>query len=192
MGGELVGVVGATTPSLATISSPGEGIGIAPADDEDFAALAAEIQTSVDALTAIGINKIVLLSHFQQIGIEQEVAALLDDVDIVIAGGSNTILANEDDPLRAGDESDGAYPLAVDSDGETVYVVNTDGNYRYVGRLVVDFDDVDIVLVEQPHNLEQCAGAILQRDPQPCESPLTREIAQQHVCKQAGVDIAAA
>ncbi len=145
VGGELVGVVGATTPSLATISSPGEGIGIAPADDEDFAALAAEIQISVDALTAAGIDKIILLSHFQQISIEQEVAALLDDVDIVIAGGSNTILANEDDPLRAGDESDGTYPLAIDSNGETVYVVNTDGNYRYVGRLVVDFDENGVI-----------------------------------------------
>ncbi len=145
VGGELIGVVGATTPSLATISSPGDDINIAPADDEDFAALAAEIQNSVDALTATGIDKIILLSHFQQISIDQEVAALLDDVDIVIAGGSNTILANEDDPLRAGDESDGAYPLAVDSNGETVYVVNTDGNYRYVGRLVVDFDDNGVI-----------------------------------------------
>ncbi|MEC4983734.1 MAG: esterase-like activity of phytase family protein [Oscillatoria sp. PMC 1068.18] len=137
--GEPIGVVGATTPTLESISSPGD-VDALPNDADDFAALAAIIQAEVDALTAEGIDKIVLLSHFQQISIEQEVAALLDDVDIVIGGGSNTLLANEDDPLRAGDEIEGLYPIAVESAGETVYVINTDGNYQYVGRLAVTFD----------------------------------------------------
>jgi 2',3'-cyclic-nucleotide 2'-phosphodiesterase (5'-nucleotidase family) len=144
VGGEQIGIVGATTPLLPSISSPGD-VGVFPADPNDIAALAAEIQASVDALTANGINKIVLLAHFQQISIEQEVAALLDDVDIVIAGGSNTLLANPDDPLRDGDVSEGPYPIEVDSDGETVYVINTDGNYRYVGRLAASFDENGVI-----------------------------------------------
>lgn len=136
---EPIGVIGATTPILESISSPGD-VEVFPADADDFDALAAIIQAEVDALTAQGIDKIVLLAHFQQISIEQEIAARLDDVDIVIAGGSNTLLANEDDPLRAGDFIDGTYPIAVESEGETVYVINTDGNYKYVGRLAVTFD----------------------------------------------------
>jgi 2',3'-cyclic-nucleotide 2'-phosphodiesterase (5'-nucleotidase family) len=153
--GERIGVVGATTPTLDRISSPGD-VGIAPvefdsANPDDIAALAAEIQTSVDSLLADNpdINKVVLLAHMQQIAIEQQLAELFSDVDIIVAGGSNTILADETDRLRAGDEAAGAYPiLKTDAEGNPVAVVNTDGNYRYVGRLVVDFDENGIIIPE--------------------------------------------
>ncbi|MBP0013629.1 MAG: 5'-nucleotidase C-terminal domain-containing protein [Roseofilum sp. SBFL] len=145
VGGERVGVVGATTPTLGTISSPG-GVGVNPANANDINALAAIIQQSVDELVAQGINKIVLLAHMQQISIEEQLAGLLNNVDIVMAGGSNTILANADDPLRAGDTSAGVYPKQFTSpSGEPVYVINTDGNYRYVGRLVAGFDANGII-----------------------------------------------
>lgn len=145
VGGERIGVVGATTPTLQAISSPGN-VGILPPNPADLAALAAEIQTSVDALTATGINKVVLLAHMQQISIERQLAQLLRGVDVVIAGGSNTILANPDDPLRAGDTAAGPYPQRFTSaSGEPVVLVNTDGNYRYVGRLVAEFDDNGII-----------------------------------------------
>ncbi|MGF1673971.1 MAG: choice-of-anchor I family protein [Rivularia sp. (in: cyanobacteria)] len=137
---EKIGVVGATTPTLARISSPGD-VGILPADPNDIAALAAEIQKSVDELTATGINKIILLAHMQQIGIEQQLAGLLKDVDIIMAGGSNTRLVDETDRLRDGDTAQGVYPILLKSaTGQDVALVNTDGNYKYVGRLVVDFD----------------------------------------------------
>ncbi|NJS16927.1 MAG: hypothetical protein HC787_08960 [Nostocaceae cyanobacterium CSU_2_110] len=76
--GEKIGVVGATTPTLPRISSPGT-VGVLPADSTDIPALAAEIQKSVDALLAANpdINKVVLLAHMQQIAIEQELAGLL-------------------------------------------------------------------------------------------------------------------
>jgi|GEM_PF-182302 len=137
---EKIGVVGATTPILARISSPGN-VGILPTNPDDIAALAAEIQKSVDELTAAGINKIILLAHMQQIGIEQQLAGLLKDVDIIMAGGSNTRLVDETDRLRDGDTAQGVYPILLKSaTGQDVALVNTDGNYKYVGRLVVDFD----------------------------------------------------
>ncbi|MBF2014119.1 MAG: choice-of-anchor I family protein [Rivularia sp. T60_A2020_040] len=137
---EKIGVVGATTPALARISSPGT-VGILPEDSDDIAALAAEIQKSVDELTATGINKVILLAHMQQIGIEQQLAGLLKDVDIIMAGGSNTRLVDETDRLRDGDTAQGVYPILLKSaTGQDVALVNTDGNYKYVGRLVVDFD----------------------------------------------------
>ncbi|MEM1366923.1 MAG: esterase-like activity of phytase family protein [Cyanobacteria bacterium P01_H01_bin.15] len=141
--GTSVGVVGATTPTLEVISNSGD-VTVLPANN-DIAELAAIIQAEVDSLTALGVNKIILSAHMQQIAVEQELAALLDDVDIVIAGGSNTILGNDDDPLRDGDTAGGSYPLEIDSNGETVYVVNTDGNYRYVGQLVADFDENGVI-----------------------------------------------
>lgn len=150
--GELIGVVGATTPSLASNSSPGEGIVIRPTDSqgntlpEDYPALAAIIQDEVDALTLQGANKIILLAHMQQIEIEKALAALLSDVDVIIAGGSNTILADETDRLRAGDTAVDTYPLALESaSGDPVLVVNTDGSFHYVGRLVVTFDPAGVI-----------------------------------------------
>ncbi|BAY80682.1 alkaline phosphatase [Calothrix parasitica NIES-267] len=140
--GEKIGVVGATTPTLASISSPGD-VTISPENPEDIAALAAEIQASVDALLADNpdLNKVVLISHMQQIAIEEQLAGLLKNVDIIMAGGSNTLLSDSTDRLRDGDSSGGAYPIVkTDADGKPVAVINTDGNYKYVGRLVVDFD----------------------------------------------------
>lgn len=146
VGGEPIGIVGATTPSLPSISSIGN-IRVTPPDATDIEALAAEIQEAVDALTATGINKVILLAHMQQIAIEEELAELLSDVDVIMAGGSNTLLANPDDPLRPGDEAAGPYPIALTSaSDEPIYVINTDGNYKYVGQLVADFDENGIIV----------------------------------------------
>jgi 5'-nucleotidase / UDP-sugar diphosphatase len=140
VGGETIGIVGATTPSLGSISSIG-GITMQPENPEDLDALAALIQADVDALTAQGINKIVLLTHMQQIIIEQTLAPKLTGVDIIVAGGSNTILADENDRLLPDDVAEGTYPLQfAGADGNPVLIVNTDGDYNYLGRLVVSFD----------------------------------------------------
>lgn len=145
---QRIGIVGATTPTLANISSSGS-IGISPSNPTDYDALAAEIQTTVDILKAQGINKIILLSHMQQFNIERdELAPRLRDVDIIIAGGSNTLLSDSNDVLRSGDASDGVYPVVrTGADGNPVLVANTDGNYKYVGRLVTEFDSNGILNV---------------------------------------------
>ncbi|HEY9736769.1 MAG TPA: choice-of-anchor I family protein, partial [Trichocoleus sp.] len=42
---------------------------------------------------------------------------------------------------RAGDTNQGTYPIfSTAADGNPIAIVNTDGNYQYVGRLVIDFD----------------------------------------------------
>ncbi|MBW4531152.1 MAG: esterase-like activity of phytase family protein [Aphanothece saxicola GSE-SYN-MK-01-06B] len=154
--GETVGVVGATTPWLPTISSPGA-VGVAPAPFSgtptaaELDALAAEIQTDVDALLAAnpGLNKVILLAHMQQISIEQALAERLRHVDIIVAGGSNTRLFDSDDQARPGDSVQGAYPIVkTGADGRPVAVVNTDGNYKYLGRLVLDFDSQGVIIPE--------------------------------------------
>jgi 5'-nucleotidase / UDP-sugar diphosphatase len=139
---EKIGIVGATTPTLRNISSPGN-VAVLPANATDYVALAAEIQKSVDALTSTGINKVILLSHMQQLNIERdELAPRLKNVDVIIAGGSHTPLLDENDRLRPGTADGGDYPiLKKDADGKDVLVLNTDANYRYVARTVVSFDD---------------------------------------------------
>lgn len=70
--GEDVGVIGATTPTLASISNPDD-VGISPSPfdanptPEQLDALAAEIQTEVDALIAAnpGLDKVILLNNIR-------------------------------------------------------------------------------------------------------------------------------
>ncbi len=145
-GGELIGVVGATTPLLATISSPGNTTVIGSGSN-DMVELAGILQPRIDDLEAAGANKIILVSHLQQISLEQALAPLLSGVDVIIAGGSDTRLANPDDRLAPGDVADAGYPLvAANLDGEPVAIVSTDGEYSYVGRLVVEFDAAGVVV----------------------------------------------
>ncbi|MEE4378636.1 MAG: bifunctional metallophosphatase/5'-nucleotidase [Candidatus Competibacteraceae bacterium] len=143
--GETIGLVGATTPALASISSTGDVI-VNPANGS-IPELANLIQAAVDALTATGIDKIIILTHMQQLAIEQQLAGLLDGVDIIIGGGSDSILADATDRLRPGDIAVDDYPIQLTSaSGEPVLLVNTDGQYRYIGRLVVEFDANGVVL----------------------------------------------
>ena len=145
---ENIGVVGATTPTLGIISNPGDvtvnpqPFGANPSDAE-LDALAAEIQVEVDDLLAAdpSLNKVVLLAHMQQLDIELALAERLVNVDIIVAGGSNTRLFDDNDRIRPGDSDQGQYPQFVTNAGGTsTAVVNTDGSYKYVGRLVIDFD----------------------------------------------------
>ena len=147
--GELVGIVGATVPTIDSISSAGSDIGIFPEDfdsnptPEQLDALAAILQAEVDQLLTDNpeLNKVILLSHMQQISIEQGLAERLTGVDIIVAGGSNTRLFDENDRARDGDSAQGIYPTFVtNAGGTTTAVVNTDGTYKYVGRLVIEFD----------------------------------------------------
>ena len=139
--GERVGIVAATTPLLPSISSPGA-VGVAPANPQDYAELAAIIQARVDVLRNQGITRIILLAHMQQYHIEaDELAPRLAGVDLVIAGGSHAIFADGDDRLRGGDSRVQDYPLwRTSTVGEPVAVVNAGANWRYVGRFTAAFD----------------------------------------------------
>jgi len=145
--GETIGLVGATTPLIPSISSPGD-VTVFPSNPEDLGSLAAIIQQEVDTFTAQGIDKVILLAHLQQLSNEITLASLLRDVDVIIAGGSDTLLANPDDRILTEFEKtpSGVYPLLYNSaSGQPVAVVNTDREYRYVGRLVLGFDAAGVI-----------------------------------------------
>jgi 5'-nucleotidase/UDP-sugar diphosphatase len=133
--GERLGVIGATTELLPTISSPRNVV---------VNSVLAAVQAEVDALEAAGVNKIILASHLQSINEELELISQLRGVDIVIAGGGDELLINDLSNALPSNQSDtpfGPYPLSVlDSEGRTVPVVTTTGEYRYIGRLEVEFD----------------------------------------------------
>ncbi|MEM6964181.1 MAG: esterase-like activity of phytase family protein [Bacteroidota bacterium] len=151
--GQQVGVVGLTTPQLPFISSPG-GVVV---DD----ALTTIVQAEVDALTAQGVNKIILVSHLQSIEEEKLLAKTLTDVDLIIAGGGDELLTNNPDNALPGMTIDGAYPLEeIDANGQTVYVVTTPGAYKYVGNLKLVFDENGKVMkVEEDSDAVLVGGA---------------------------------
>ncbi|MEO0407787.1 MAG: bifunctional metallophosphatase/5'-nucleotidase, partial [Cyanobacteria bacterium P01_A01_bin.135] len=146
---QQIGVVGATTQIIEDISSTG-GVEVIGPDQNDMAALAAILQPQIDRLTAEGVNKIILVSHLQQFALEEELATLLNGVDVIISGGSDTINADAEDVARGlqpGDTPDRDYPVqTTDAAGNPVLIVSTNGEYSYVGRLVVTFDDNGVVL----------------------------------------------
>ncbi|MBX6748830.1 MAG: bifunctional metallophosphatase/5'-nucleotidase [Micromonosporaceae bacterium] len=139
--GEKIGIVGATTPLLPAISSP-RNVHVLPE-------VARIVQDEVDRLTSQGVDKIIFISHLQGLSEDRELLPLLRDVDVAIAGGGDELLAADDDLLVPGDSIsvDAAtgdklrYPLYVpDATGRTIPVVTTAGDYKYIGRLVVNFD----------------------------------------------------
>ncbi|WP_129677819.1 choice-of-anchor I family protein [Candidatus Chloroploca sp. Khr17] len=152
------GIVGAMTPLLPTISSPDQ-VEVTP----DIPATAAAVQAEIDRLQAAGLKKIILVSHMQSISQDRELIALLKGVDIAVAGGGDDLLTNPDIPnnieLLPGDripsENPPTYPLIQkDADDRDVYLVTTAGNYRYVGRLDVEFDaagEVSQIISEQSY-----------------------------------------
>jgi len=149
LNGEKVGIVGVTTPELAIISAPDPGIVISPSDASDLNALADIVQTEVDNLTSAGVNKIILVSHLQEFANEEQLSGLLTNVDVIIAGGSDRLLADQDDRLRTGDVAADEYPLfRSDQNGDTTLIISSDSEYRYLGRLAVEFDAEGKIIAE--------------------------------------------
>jgi 5'-nucleotidase len=143
--GDRVGIVGATTERLPSIASPRN---VEVNDVRDA------VQAQIDQLTADGVDKIVLVSHLQSINEDIALIPQLTGVDVAIAGGGDELLANPGNKLVPGDEGDvfGPYPVISTSeeagtvvavqnaDGNTVPVITTPGEYKYLGALQVEFD----------------------------------------------------
>ena len=128
-GGERIGVVGAVTPELLSISTPGPGVKLKD--------LVSSVQGAVDELTRSGVDKIILLSH---IGYDEDkaLAAKLRGVDVIVGGHSHTLLGTVPGlPQPAGE-----YPtVEKDRDGNTALIVQAWAWGRVLGRIEVSFDD---------------------------------------------------
>lgn len=151
--GEKIGIVGATTQILESISSVG-GVRVKGAKADNMDVLATFIQPYIDTLTTVhSCNKIILLSHLQQISLEKSLVGKLKGVDIIVAAGSHTLQADANDVLRAGDTKKDDYPtITKNKDNDDALIVCTDGEWKYVGRLVVDFDSQGKIVVSSLDN----------------------------------------
>lgn len=140
-GGERIGVIGAVTPWLANISSP---------RNVEVSAVLPAVAAETDRLIADGVNKIILVSHLQDVAEEVALVSELSGVDVVIAGGGDDLLANEGDTCMPDETPAGPYPLrVVDAAGSEVPVITAPGGYRCIGELTVVFNSDGVVTSAQ-------------------------------------------
>ncbi len=140
--GTQYGIIGVTTPLINNISSPGGVVPTGPA----LADVAASINAQVASLNTAGVNHIILSGHLQGLGEDQSLVPLLSGVDVIIAGGGDELLRNGPDrntTTTFGLSIDGPYPVistSTDATGRNIALVTTQGEYRYVGELELEFD----------------------------------------------------
>ena len=131
VGGEKIGIIGATTEDTPDIASPGPNI--------EFTDVVQYVRGASEALDAAGVNKIILLSH---IGYNQdmEVAAALPLVDVIVGGHSHTLLSN------TAEGAAGPYPTMVTNPaGVEVPVVQANQYGKYLGDIAITWDDNGVV-----------------------------------------------
>ncbi|MDQ0558839.1 5'-nucleotidase [Rhizobium mesoamericanum] len=131
VGGQKIGIVGAVTNDTEELSSPGPKVMIA--DDVQT------ITAAVEDLKKQGVNKIIALTH---VGYPRDLAAIakIPDVDVVVGGHSHSLLSNTDP------KAEGPYPTMVGNPGGyKVPVVQAASYSKYLGDLVVTFDDNGVV-----------------------------------------------
>jgi 2',3'-cyclic-nucleotide 2'-phosphodiesterase (5'-nucleotidase family) len=157
--GEKIGLVAATTQLIEGISSPsgtevmGFPTGAGPNGEiDDMDLLASQLQPAIDELISEGVDKIIVMAHLQRLDNERSLATKLRGVDVILAAGSNTRLGDTDDvpvvfPGHGADFADN-YPIITSGvNGQPTLIVNTDNEYTYLGRLVVNFDADGVVIL---------------------------------------------
>jgi 5'-nucleotidase/UDP-sugar diphosphatase len=127
VGGEQIAVIGATTIDTPEIASPGPTV--------KFQSVADYVKGAVEVLEEAGINKIIVLSHIGYT-VDQDLAAAVGGVDVIVGGHSHTLLSNTDE--KAG----GPYPTLVQNpEGVDVPIVQAGQYGKYLGEIKVVWDD---------------------------------------------------
>lgn len=125
-GGEKIGLIGLTPQDTDELASPGPNV--------TFSDPVAAVQSEVNKLTEMGVNKIIVLSH-SGYGVDQHVAANTTNVDVIVGGHDNTYLSNTSDRAK------GPYPTMV---GSTA-IVQAYAYGKFLGELNVTFNDAGVI-----------------------------------------------
>ncbi|MXP62949.1 bifunctional metallophosphatase/5'-nucleotidase [Roseomonas sp. M0104] len=122
-GGARIGLIGLTTETTPEASSPGPTVAFTDAREAALRAIA--------AIRAEGPATIVLLSHLGYLP-DQQLAAAVPGVDLIVGAHSHTLLAN-DLPER-----EGPSPTMIDGPDRPVRIVQVGAYGRWLGRLDLD------------------------------------------------------
>lgn len=126
VGGERIGILSVLATDTDITAMPGPNVTFQ--DEIEY------LKDAVARMEGEGINKIVLLSH---VGLprDQEIAAAVDGIDVIVGGHSHTLMSNTV-------EGAPAYPTNVaNPSGKDVPIVQAYAYSKYVGELAVTFDD---------------------------------------------------
>ena len=135
VGGDKIGIVGATTIETPEISSPGKSLIFQNEIDS--------ITAEVEKLNEEGVKKIIALVHLGY-GPEQEAAAAVPGLDALVGGHSHTFLSSTDDSAA------GPYPTMVaGKDGVDVPVLQAGSYGKYLGHVKLTFDDEGKVIAAE-------------------------------------------
>ncbi len=126
-GGEKIGLIGLTPQDTDELASPGPNV--------VFTDPVTAAQREADKLTAMGVNKIIVLSH-SSYAVDQRVAAETTGIDVIVGGHSNTFLSN------TSDRAQGPYPTMV---GDTA-IVQAYAYGKFLGELNVTFNDAGEII----------------------------------------------
>ncbi|MFN3319794.1 MAG: 5'-nucleotidase C-terminal domain-containing protein [Allorhizobium sp.] len=130
-GEEKVAIVSVLATDTDETSSPGDAVLFS--DEIGY------LKEAVKEIEGQGIDKIVLLSHVGYVK-DQEIAAAVDGIDVIVGGHSHTLLSNTDDKAA------GPYPTMVKNPaGKDVPIVQAYAYSKYLGDLTVVFDDAGVV-----------------------------------------------
>lgn len=130
-GAERVGFIGLDIAGKTTVSS-------SPLDTTTFLDEVETAQRYVDELASLGIDNVILVTHYQYEN-DLALAAEVTGIDAIIGGDSHTLLG---DFTALGIESSGDYPtMTTNADGEPVCVVQAWQYSAVVGELHLDFAD---------------------------------------------------
>ncbi len=130
-GEEKVAIVSVLATDTDETSSPGDAVLFA--DEIGY------LKEAVKEIEGQGIDKIVLLSHVGYVK-DQEIAAAVDGIDVIVGGHSHTLLSNTNEKAA------GPYPTMVKNPaGKDVPIVQAYAYSKYLGDLTVVFDDAGVV-----------------------------------------------
>ena len=127
--GEQIGIIGVTIAGKTRESSQ-------PSDEVTFNDEIGAVQAAVDELTAAGVGKIIVLSHYGYNNV-QALATQVSAIDVIIDGDSHTLLGDfsEYDLTASGD-----YPtMTTNADGDAVCIAQAWEYSKVLGELDVTF-----------------------------------------------------
>ncbi|XP_055626265.1 apyrase [Toxorhynchites rutilus septentrionalis] len=134
--GRKIGIIGVILSTTDTIAHTG---------NLKFANETETVRAEAEKLKQQGVNIIIVLSHCG-LDVDEEIAANVgDDIDIIVGGHSHTFLYSGDHPTIPG-KSQGEYPTIVTQrSGHKVLIVQAAAYTKFVGDIVLFFDDAGII-----------------------------------------------
>lgn len=130
--GQKIGIIGLITPTTELTGYPGKTIKFLPVEDT--------ARKYIDELNALGINKIVVLSHLGY-GPDVNLAKSVAGIDIIVGGHTHTLMGGPEFE-QLGLKPEMPYPTELTGPtGDRVLIVHAWENNQMLGQIKLDFDE---------------------------------------------------